>query len=208
MQNFLTRTKHCFLEVNLQSTLQNLSSHKQFNQFRFIMLVEMTWRRHGSLLFNAKFSFFKNFLNFFGRFYYFSLVEGNANDFPLHTRMKTRSCWRLKYLHTGPPLGSQRNLPLKKWEIFQIATWPYVGHLVKGSCGFKGGSLSQKISTWQSFVSMVFSKWRYNLFNLLSDLTRPPHWGVMQIYGWEFLAVCKKLDRFREQRHCDTGYML
>lgn len=115
MQNVLARTKHYFLEANLQSTLQNLSSHKQLNQFHFIMLVEdMAWRGHGSLLFNAKFSFFKNFLNFFRWFYCFSPVEGNANDFPLHTRMKTRSCWRLKYLHTEPPLGRQRNLPLKK----------------------------------------------------------------------------------------------
>ena len=40
MQNVLTRTKHYFLEANLQSTLQNLSSHKQLNQFHFIMLVE------------------------------------------------------------------------------------------------------------------------------------------------------------------------
>ena len=29
----------------------------------------------------------------------------------------------------------------------------------------------------------VFYNWKYNVFNLLRDLTKPSHLGVMQIYG-------------------------
>ena len=30
--------------------------------------------------------------------------------------------------------------------------WPQVGHLIKGSCGFKGGCLSQQVTTQPSLV--------------------------------------------------------
>ena len=32
----------------------------------------------------------------------------------------------------------------------------------------------------------VFNRWRYNRFNLWRDVTKPSHWGVMLICGWEF----------------------
>ena len=51
----------------------------------------------------------------------------------------------------------------------------------------------------------VFHKWGYNVFNLSRDLTRPPHFEVMRIYGWELLALCHHPDKFGDHRHCDTG---
>ena len=54
----------------------------------------------------------------------------------------------------------------------------------------------------------VFCKWRYNLFNLSRDLTKPPHLGVMQIYGLEFLVVCHHPDKRSDHRHCVSGDML
>ena len=64
-----------------------------------------------------------------------------------------------------------------------------------------------KSETLPSSVSMVFCKWRYNRFNLCRDLTRPPHWGVMRIYGWELLAICHHPDKFGDHGHCESGDM-
>ena len=50
----------------------------------------------------------------------------------------------------------------------------------------------------------VLWKWRYNLFNFSCDLTRPPHWGVMRIYGWELLAPYHHPDKFCDHR-CSDG---
>ena len=38
-------------------------------------------------------------------------------------------------------------------EIFQIVARPHFGHIVKASYGFKGGSLSQWVTTLPSLVS-------------------------------------------------------
>ena len=83
--------------------------------------------------------------------------------------------------------------------IFQIVTWPHVHHLIKGSCGFKGGSISRQVSTEPSLVliGLLQAETYCNVFDLSHDMTRPPRWGVMQIYSWELLAVCDQ-DLLRE----------
>lgn len=53
----------------------------------------------------------------------------------------------------------------------------------------------------------VFCKGRYNRFNLWCHLTKPTHWGVMGICGWELLAVCHHNDKLGNHRHCENGYM-
>ena len=45
--------------------------------------------------------------------------------------------------------------------------------------------------------------WGYNLFNFSRGLTRPLHLPVMQICGWDLLAVCHHPDRF-----CDFGIVI
>ena len=54
------------------------------------------------------------------------------------------------------------------------------------------------------WCSWVLSKWRHNVLNLLRDLTRPAHWGVMRIYGWELLAVCHQHDKLIDYKCCDS----
>ena len=39
------------------------------------------------------------------------------------------------------------------------------------------------------------------------DLTRPHYWGIMRIYGWEFLVVCHQIDKFGGHVHYESGYM-
>ena len=51
----------------------------------------------------------------------------------------------------------------------------------------------------------LFRKWKYNRFNFWRNLTRPSHWRIMRISGWEFLTICRKLDKFCDHRHCESG---
>ena len=37
------------------------------------------------------------------------------------------------------------------------------------------------------------------------DLKTRSHWGVVQIYQWELLAVCPHPEKFSDHRHCDSG---
>ena len=133
-------------------------------------------------------------------------------------------------------------------DIFEIATWPRVGHGIKGSCRaysccfmcaidthlkllsfkmfsnfvytsfptfsnifpfFAFSPLFWKIRFGYVTLSMgssycksapclvwcfwVFHKWRYDVCNLSRDLTRPPHWESMRIYGWESLFYVNTL---------------
>ena len=54
------------------------------------------------------------------------------------------------------------------------------------------------------WCSWVLSKWRHNVLNLLRDHTRPAHWGVMRIYGWELLVVCHQPDNLIDYKRCDS----
>ena len=51
----------------------------------------------------------------------------------------------------------------------------------------------------------VFCKWRYNIFNLSQDLSWPPHWGTICIYGWEFFLVCHHPDKSCDHKRCESG---
>ena len=46
---------------------------------------------------------------------------------------------------------------------------------------------------------------QYDVFNLSSDLTWPPHSGVIQIYAWELRAVCHHHYKSCEHKHRDSG---
>ena len=55
---------------------------------------------------------------------------------------------------------------------------------MKRSCSFKASQ--DKSAPCLVWCPWFFCKWRYNVFNLSCDLTWPPLWWFMQIYGWEF----------------------
>ena len=52
------------------------------------------------------------------------------------------------------------------------------------------------------WCSWVLCKCRNNVFNLLHELTRSPHWGVMHIFGWELLMLCHHPGKFGDHKHC------
>ena len=95
--------------------------------------------------------------------------------------------WRYKFL----------NLP----RDLTLFTWSK-GHVV-----LKVGASQDKSEPYLVRCPWVFYKWKYNRFNLWRDLTRPPHWGVVQIYRWEFFAVCHDLDKFGDHKHYESGNM-
>ena len=64
-------------------------------------------------------------------------------------------------------------------------------------------SHSKSAPCWP-WCSWVFSKRRHNVLNLLRDLTRPAHLGVMRIYGWELLAVCHQPDKLMDYKCCGS----
>ena len=69
------------------------------------------------------------------------------------------------------------------------------------------GASHSKSVAYLILCPWVFCKWRCNRFNLWRDFTRPPHWGVIQISGCEFLAVCHHPDKFGDHGHRESGDM-
>ena len=53
----------------------------------------------------------------------------------------------------------------------------------------------------------IFCRWIYNVFNLPRDLTCPPCWDNIQIYGWEYLVVSDHPKNFCDHKYCDSGYI-
>ena len=81
---------------------------------------------------------------------------------------------------------------------YTLVTWSKKGHMtlrLEASHGKSAFRLAR--SSW------VFWKCRYNLLNLLRDLTWPSHWEVMRIYGWELLAASHLSEKFGG--HCGSG---
>ena len=52
---------------------------------------------------------------------------------------------------------------------------------------------------WCSWVC----RWRYNVFNLSRDVTWPPHWEIMRIYGSELLVLCHYANKPCGHNHCE-----
>ena len=78
-----------------------------------------------------------------------------------------------------------------------MCKWAYnffsKGHVALRVEGFQSNSAPYLIQ-----CPRAFCKRRYD--RLMSrELTRPLHWGVKQISGWEFLPVCYHI--------CESGYM-
>ena len=92
------------------------------------------------------------------------------------------------------------NLMKVEIQIFQTVTWPHLGDLTKGSCLGASYNKSAPCLVWCSYI---FCRWIY-VFYLSRDPTRPLHWGVMYIYGWELLLACHHLD----QNHESFKYVL
>ena len=82
--------------------------------------------------------------------------------------------------------------------IFQRATWPHTGHLLKGS--FLRASYTKSAPCLVGCPYIC--RWRY-VFHLSRDPTRPIHWGVIHIYGWHLLTVCHHPKKFGDHRHSD-----
>ena len=55
---------------------------------------------------------------------------------------------------------------------------------------------------------LVKCKWRYNIINLLRELTRPRHWRIMWCYGWELLIACLQRVKFAGYRHCGNAEIM
>ena len=59
-----------------------------------------------------------------------------------------------------------------KMPFCQFVTLPHVGHVIKESLDFKGRSQSMS-PPYLDWCPEAFCKWKYNVFNLSCDLTRP-----------------------------------
>ena len=90
------------------------------------------------------------------------------------------------------------------WSCHMTSHWSrdQMGHIA-----FRMWASHGKSALCLVWYPCVFCKWRYKLLNLLHDLIRPPHWGVMQIYVWELLAICQHPDKFCDHWHSDRKYI-
>ena len=75
----------------------------------------------------------------------------------------------------------------------------------KDHVGFIIRAPHDKLASCLMWCPWVFCKWRYNVFKLPCDLTKPAHWGIMWIHGCELLAVCHHPDKFGGHKNCDSG---
>ena len=81
-----------------------------------------------------------------------------------------------------------------RWSDYQK------GHMVSMVGASHGKSAACLV--WCPWV--FWNRW-YNLFTLSRDFTRPSHWEVMQIYGWELLIVYHHSGKLCDHRHCVSG---
>ena len=120
----------------------------------------------------------------------------------------TRSRWRLNRFRAELPSVKKNPARLSIVEvviyIFKIVVWFRVDHVIKRSCGLKDGASQDMSGPCLVWCPSVFCKWRYNVFNKSRDFTWLPHWWVMQIYGWELLAVCHRHKSY-DHKHWDSG---
>ena len=79
--------------------------------------------------------------------------------------------------------------------MYSICYMSLQDHLIEESCTFLGGSSSCYVTTLASLVTISI---------VLHDLTRSPHWRVMQIFGWELLVLFHHHDKFGDHKHCVT----
>ena len=89
---------------------------------------------------------------------------------------------------------------MKLSQYLMLVTWS------KGLVAVRMGASHCKSATCLVWCLWVFCRWRY-VFNLSHDLTWPPHWESMRIYGWELLVLCHYADKPCDHRHCDGGDM-
>ena len=68
--------------------------------------------------------------------------------------------------------------------------------MIKESCDFKSGSLA--------WFGAYGSSADGGVFYLSPNLTRPLHWGVMQIYGWELHEVYHFPEKFGDHKNSDS----
>ena len=92
------------------------------------------------------------------------------------------------------------NLVKVEIQIFQTVIWPYIGHLIKGSCL---GASYTKLPPCLVWYRCIFCRLRYISY-LSPDPKRPIRWDVMHIYGWELLAACHHSEKFGGHRHSDS----
>ena len=58
--------------------------------------------------------------------------------------------------------------------------------------------------SWQ----LVQWKWRYKIFSMSRDLTKPSDWRIKWCYEWEHCMVYHNLDKFGGHRYCSTRDMM
>ena len=91
-------------------------------------------------------------------------------------------------------------------SFFQVVTWFHVGHVIKGSCGFKDGSISVYVTTLLSLLSIALSAGRKNNgFSLSRDLAWPLHGEIKRIHGWVLIVLCHHPDKSCDHKHCEIG---
>ena len=76
--------------------------------------------------------------------------------------------------------------------------------LVGWSRGFvtlRVGTSHDKSATYLIWCPWASCKWRCYVFNLPSCFKRPPHWGIIQIFGWKLLVVYHHSDKFGDNWH-------
>ena len=92
-----------------------------------------------------------------------------------------------------------------KYIFFQTVTWLNCVMWSKGYMALRMGTSCCKLVPCLVWCPWVFCRSRYNVFNLSRDLTWPFHCGVMQIYGWQLLALCHHPHKLCDHKHCGSG---
>ena len=79
--------------------------------------------------------------------------------------------------------------------------------MFKRLCEFMGVSLYIQSPPCHVWWRLIKSKWRYKVFNMSRDLTKPRDCGIKLLYEWEPFMVCQHLAKFDGHRHCTSRNM-
>ena len=118
----------------------------------------------------------------------------------------TKSRSRLKRLRAETPSWSQQSAKFSGHKSCEnkgntLVLWS------KSHVALRVGASQSKLAYCLVGCPWVSCKWRYTLFNLPYDLTKPRHWKIMQLYEWELLIVCHHPAKFIGQRYSGSGDM-
>ena len=98
-----------------------------------------------------------------------------------------------------------KSLVIVKYKFFKLSSDLMLLTWSNSHMAFRIG-----VSYWKSAPCLVwwprvFYRGRYNVFIFSRDLTWPPDWGLMRIYGWKFLVFCHHPGKSCDHNQCNSG---